>query len=67
MRECRINLKSRDLPICVIGYVGHKIRKNGFSEFYGIFRTYYVWNKDIAYYTIDKRVIKEGESDGKET
>lgn len=53
MRNCRVYLKDKFEPIHIAGYIGHKIRKNGFSEFYGVFRTYYIWNKDIAYYSID--------------
>lgn len=62
MRKCHIYLKNKDCPILVIGYIGHKIRKHGFSEFYTYDKVYQVWTKDIACISFEK-----GEIDGKET
>lgn len=64
MRNCRVYLKDKFEPIHIAGYIGHKIRKRGFSEFYGMARTFYIWNKDIEHFSID---VEKGESDGKET
>lgn len=64
MRNCRIYLKNKFDPIYIAGYVGHKIRKHGFSEFYSLTRVFQIWTKDIEYFSID---VEKGESDGKET
>ena len=62
MRKCYVYIKSRLEPILVMGYIGHKIRKNGFSIFYGQKFEYQIWTKDIISFHIEK-----GESNGEET
>lgn len=64
MRNCRVYLKDKFDPIYITGYIGHKIRKHGFSEFYSLIRVFQIWTKDIEYFSID---VEKGESDGKET
>ncbi len=54
MRNCRVYLKDKFEPIHVDGYIGHKIRKHGFSEFYTYDKVYQVWTKDIAYISFEK-------------
>lgn len=53
MKECRVYLKDEPFPILIKGYIGHKIRRHGYSEFYGLFRSYYIQRKDIRYISID--------------
>ena len=56
MRKCYVYLKSKFDPILVIGYIGHKIRKNGFSIFYGQNYEYQIWTKDIEYFKIESAI-----------
>ena len=53
MRNCHVYLKDDPRPILINGYIGHKLRRHGYSEFYGLFRTYYIQDKDISYISID--------------
>lgn len=53
MKDCRVYLNNDPYPILIKGYIGHKIRQRGYSEFYGLFRSYYIQNKDIRYISID--------------
>lgn len=53
MRDCRVYLNDDPRPLIVKHYIGHKIRRRGYSEFYGLFRTYYIQDKDIRYISID--------------
>lgn len=61
MRNCIVYLKDRFDPIYIKGYIGHKIRLRGYNEFYGMFRTYYIQNKDISHFSID-READDGET-----
>lgn len=54
MRKCYVYTKSRLEPILVMGYIGHKIKKNGFSIFYGQRFEYQIWTKDIISFHIEK-------------
>lgn len=53
MRNCRVYLKNSLDPIYITNYIGHKIRRHGYSEFYGLYRTYYIQDKDIQYISVD--------------
>lgn len=61
MRNCRVYLKNNIQPIYIPGYIRHKIRKQGYSEFYAMARTYYIQDKDISYISIDREVITDAE------
>lgn len=64
MRNCIVYLKDKFDPIYIRGYTGHKIRLRGYSEFYGLFRTFYIQDKVIEYFAIDN---EKGKEDAKET
>ena len=64
MRNCIIYLKDKFDPIYISGYVIHKICWRGYSKFYGLYRTVYIQNKDIAYFAIDN---EKGKEDAEET
>lgn len=53
MRNCRVYLKNDFQPIHIAGYIGHKIRRHGYSEFYATFRTYYIRDESISYISLD--------------
>ena len=62
MRNCIIYLKDKFDPIYIKGYIGHKIRRRGYSEFYGLFRTYNILDKDILYFSIDNEEANNGKA-----
>jgi len=39
MRNCNVYLNDDIRPIHIVGYIGHKIRRHGYSVFYATFRT----------------------------
>ena len=53
MINCIVHLKDQFDPIFIKCYIGHKIRRKGYSEFYGLFRSYYIRDEDILYISID--------------